>query len=100
MPVEQRVDVGDHGRGGTVVGRQRIFSPSGGFELADGAAVDRDVAAAERVNRLPRVADHIKRSLRRAEDRGEDFILDRIGVLKFVDDSDRIALPQHGGKRT
>ena len=83
--VENPVDILDHGGGGTIIGRKGVtFSPFPG-QLVFRAAVGCDVATTERVDRLARVAHHVERSAGMAEDGGENFILNGIGVLKFID---------------
>ena len=77
-------------RGGAVVGAQHVMPPGGGAACGEVAV---DVGAAEAVDRLLGVANEQQRRLRgvvgRAVEPVEDAVLQRRGVLEFVDQRHR-----------
>lgn len=100
MTAEQQIDRFDHPRRRTEIAGQSVFGSAVTEYVVRGAVVGVDVAAAEAVDRLPRIADQ-KEGRRRHRAAGfgrvdeylfEDRILDRVGILKLVHNSQRILL--------
>ncbi|MNJ26631.1 hypothetical protein D3C77_211200 [compost metagenome] len=87
---EHMIDCADHGLAGTVVGVQAVQASGGG---TTGAQVSKDIGAAERIDRLFGVTDHeqagVLNILLNAVDTLKDPVLDRVGVLEFIDQGDR-----------
>ncbi|MND57657.1 hypothetical protein D3C80_487910 [compost metagenome] len=81
----------DHRLGGTKVGSQRVMTASRGLTRLQ---VGVNVSATEGIDRLFRVADHeqatVIQVVGNAVDGFKDPVLNRIGVLEFIDQSDRV----------
>ena len=84
---EERVVGVDQALVAAPVGRQRGLRA----RAASGVEVGVDVGAAERVDRLLRVADQHERDLAVAERGLHDLPLDGVGVLELVDEHDAVA---------
>ena len=94
--VENRVEGGKEAGGGTPVagqGETLVFS-----NVCSGFQVGKDVGTPETVDRLLRVADEEERSIRVGIDLPEDIVLDRVGILEFVDQGRPILAPEAGGE--
>ena len=63
------------------------------IRLPDRVQIAVDVGAAERVDRLLRVADQDQRGVP-VEGAADDLPLDRVGVLELVDEHDPVAIPE------
>ncbi len=96
---EDMVDRLDHRMTGAVVGVQRMPTAIGSLS---GTQVGVDIGAAKRIDRLFRVANQEQPGLLivglETIDAVEDPVLDRIGVLEFVDQRHRKLLANQGGQ--
>ena len=79
----------------TEVARQRVVLR----RVGGGLQVGVDVGTAKGVNRLFGVADEKQRPPPLDKDAAEDFVLQRVGVLEFVDEGDRPVVRHGVGQR-
>ncbi len=61
--------------------------------------IGEDIGPPEAVDRLLRIADQKKREVRVGVNLSEDIVLDRVGILKFVDEGCPVFFPEVGGER-
>ncbi len=94
-PREQPLRLGEQRRVTAPVDREGLLRGRGLRRLE----VRRDIAAAERVDRLLRVADQHHRGVT-GERPVEDLPLHRVGVLELVDEHDPPPLPHPGPRRS
>ncbi|MNO55632.1 hypothetical protein D3C76_461250 [compost metagenome] len=96
---EHLIDRRDHGLAGAIVGVQAV-QPTCGRPSCRQVGVD--IGAAEGVDRLLRIANHEQAGFRAvlgdAVDALEDPVLDRIGVLEFIDQRYRKLLTDDTGQ--
>ncbi|MNN01638.1 hypothetical protein D3C81_1142640 [compost metagenome] len=96
---EHLVDRRNHGLARTVVGVQAVQPPGGS---TSGGEVGINVGAAEGVDRLLGVANHEQPGFRAVlgnlVDPLEDAVLDRVGVLEFVNQCYRELLTNQAGQ--
>src|SRR5690625_7319762 len=75
-----------------VVFTQRISSPR--IDLLAGGNVGKNITATKTVDSLLRIADHEQGAATRLIDRLENLVLDWVGILKLVNQSNGVTLLQ------